>query len=189
MPDPLKLLGRAGSTAEGIIARIPPERLADPTPCTGWNVRDVINHMANGNLRFAASITGAPGPDRGDDVLGGDPLAAFRDSLGAVLAAFAAEGALQRAYPSPFGELPGAALAMLRTAELAVHSWDLAAATGQPRDLDPDVVAAADQTMRSRPLTRGGSAPFGSEQPAPPGASAADRLAAYAGREIPAPGT
>jgi hypothetical protein len=89
------------------------------------------------------------------------------------------EGVLQRAYPSPFGELPGSALAMLRTAELTVHALDLAAATGQPRDLDPDVVAAADQMMRSRPLTRGGGAPFGP----------ADQLAAYAGRTVPAPGT
>jgi len=189
MPDPLELLRRAGTAAEEIIARIPAGRLADPTPCTGWNVRDVINHMTNGNLRFAASITGAEGPDRGDDVLGGDPFAGFRGSLAAVLAAFAAEGALQRAYPSPFGELPGAALAMLRTAELTVHAWDLAAATGQPRDFDPGVVAAAEQMLRSRPLTRGRSAPFGHEQPAPAGASAADRLAAYAGRAVPAPGT
>jgi uncharacterized protein (TIGR03086 family) len=186
MPDPLELLRRAGTAAEQIIAGIPPGRLAGPTPCTGWDVRDVINHMANGNRRFAASITGTAGPGRGDDVLGGDPLAGFRDSLAAVLAAFGGEGVLQRIYPSPFGDLPGAALALLRAAELTVHAWDLAAATGQPRALDPEVVAAADQMLRSRPLARGSGAPFGEERSAPPGASPADRLAAYAGRAVPA---
>ncbi len=185
MPDSVDLLRRAGEAVEEIIARIPPGQLTGPTGCGGWDVRDVISHVTIGNLRFAASISGTPGPGRGEEEISGDPLAAFRSSQAALLGAFAGEGALQRTYPSPFGELPGPALAQLRATELVVHAWDLAAATGQPRDLDPDLVAAADQMLRSAPLPRGAGAPFAPEQPVPPGATAADRLAAFTGRKIP----
>ena len=77
MEDPREMHRRAGAQVAGIIARIPPERFGEPTPCPGWDVRAIVNHMANGNLRFTALIQGVPGPDRADDVLGDDPLAAF----------------------------------------------------------------------------------------------------------------
>ncbi len=186
MADPRALHRRAGAMAEDVIARIPAERLGDPTPCTEWDVRGVINHMVGGNLRFAALVTGGSGPERGDDVLGDDPLAAFRDSFGRLCAAFDAEGVLEQTFPTPFGDGPGVMLVGMRTCEMTMHTWDLAAATGQPRDLDPDLVTFTDAAFRSRPIPRGGQSPFGAEQPVPEGAAEADRLAAYFGRTIPA---
>ena len=186
MDDVRVLHRRAGAMAADVIARIPAERLADPTPCTEWDVRGVINHMVGGNLRFAALVTGGSGPERGEDVLSGDPLAAFQDSFGRLCAAFDAAGMLEQTFPNPFGEGPGAVLVSMRTCEMTVHTWDLAAATGQPRDLDPDLITFTDASLRARPIPRGGQSPFGAEQPAPDGATAADRLAAFFGRTIPA---
>jgi len=188
MEDPRVLHRRAGENAADVIARIPAERLGDPTPCTEWDVRGVINHMVNGNLRFAALIAGEPGPERGEDALGNDPLAAFRGSVGELCAAFDREGVLDQTFPTPFGEAPGTMLVSMRTCEMSIHTWDLAAATGQPRDLDPDLVAFAESMFRARPIPRGGQSPFGPEQPVPDGAPAPDRLAAYAGRAVPPPG-
>ena len=188
MEDPRVLHRRAGENAADVIARIPAERLGDPTPCTEWDVRGVINHMVNGNLRFAALIAGEPGPERGEDALGNDPLAAFRGSVGELCAAFDREGVLDQTFPTPVGEAPGTLLVSMRTCELSIHTWDLAAATGQPRDLDPDLVAFAESMFRARPIPRGGQSPFGPEQPVPDGAPAPDRLAAYAGRAVPPPG-
>lgn len=187
MEDPRELLRRAGEMTAGVIAGIGPGRLGDPTPCTEWDVRVLINHLVSGNLRFAAMITGEPGPGREDDVLGADPLAAFRGSVAALRAAFDADGVMDRTFRTPTGEGPGRMLAGLRVCELTVHGWDLAAATGQPRDLDPAVVEFASGVFRGRPLPRGGPAPFAAEQQAPAGAPAADRLAAFAGRQVPAP--
>ena len=70
-------------------------------------------------------------------------------------------------------------------AELAVHTWDLATATGQPVDsLDPGVAerGLAFMTKTLKPEMR--STAFGPEQPAPAGASAYERIAAFAGRRI-----
>jgi uncharacterized protein (TIGR03086 family) len=185
MEDPRKLYGEAGEMAADVISRIPADRLGDPTSCTEWDVRALINHMVNGNLRFVALVTGQPGPERGEDGLGDDPLAAFRDSHSQLSAAFGREGVLEQTFPTPFGEGPGAQLVTMRICELTMHTWDLAAATGQPRDLDPELVAFADKAFRARPIPRGGQSPFGPEQPAPEGASAPDQMAAYFGRMVP----
>jgi uncharacterized protein (TIGR03086 family) len=185
MDDPRELSRRAGALAEQLIAGVRRDQLAAPTPCREWDVAALINHMAGGNLRFVAMVTGEPGPDRGPDVTGADPLAAFRGSMARLNEAFSREGFLGQTYPSPFGEVPGAALAAMRATELTVHCWDLAAATGQSRDLDPGLVAFAEQSVRSRPLPRGEDAAFGPEQPAPEGAGPADRLAAFLGRTVP----
>jgi uncharacterized protein (TIGR03086 family) len=186
MEDPRELFRRAGEMTAGVIAGIEPGRLGDPTPCADWDVRTLINHLAAGNLRFAAMITGEPGPGREDDVLGDDPLAAFRGSVTRLGAAFAADGVMDRTFPTPLGEGPGRMLAGMRVCELTVHGWDLAAATGQPRGLDPAVVEFASAVLRGMPVPRGGPAPFAAEQQAPEGAPAADRLAAFAGRPVPA---
>lgn len=188
MEDARELHRRAGTAAAAVIAQIPAERLGDPTPCTEWDVRAVINHMATGSLRSAALISGEPAPDRGEYVLGDDPLAAFLDAFGRACAAFDRAGVLEQSFRTPFGAGPGTLLVTIRAGDLTIHTWDLAAATGQPRDLDPDLVAVIDTAVRALPVPRGEQGPFGTEQPVPQGATAADRLAAYLGREVPVPG-
>ena len=74
-----------------------------------------------------------------------------------------------------------------RAGDLTVHTWDLATATGQQRNLDPDLVTFIEKTLRALPVPQGEQSPFGTEQPAPEGATAADQLAAYLGRTVPAP--
>lgn len=186
MTDARDLHRRAGALAAGVIARIPAGQLGAPTPCTDWDVRALINHVTGGNLRFAALLAGEPGPDRIQDVLGGDPLAAFRDSFSRLAEAFDRPGILDQVFPTPIGEGPGSMLVGMRTAELTMHSWDLAVATGQPRDFDPELVAFAEGRFRALPLPRAGQGPFAPEQPAPEGAGQADRMAAFAGRSVPA---
>lgn len=185
MADPRQMHRRAGEVAAGIISLIPDGGFSAATPCTDWDVHAVVNHMTNGNLRVAALVTGEAGPDGGDDVLGDVPLADFTQSFEQVCAAFDTDGVLDQVYRAPFGEVPGHVVVTLRAADLAIHAWDLAAATGQPRDLDPELVAFAEGALRARSIPRGEGGPFAPEQPAPPGASAADRMAAFAGRKVP----
>jgi uncharacterized protein (TIGR03086 family) len=187
MQDIRALHRKAGAMAYSVISHISPDQLADPTPCTEWDVRALINHLVDGNLRFVAMVTGEPGPAHDQDKLEHDHLAAFEDSFNQLCTAFDREGMLEQTFPTPFGEGPGALLVTMRVGELTIHSWDLAAATGQPRDLDSDLVAFADKAMRSRPIPRGGQSPFAEELSSPESATAADQLAAYVGRRVPAP--
>ena len=70
--------------------------------------------------------------------------------------------------------------------ETLAHSWDMAKATSQDTDLAPDAAVhllEVAQTMMSDD-SRGENANFGSMQPCPPDAPAADRLAAFLGRRV-----
>ncbi len=66
------------------------------------------------------------------------------------------------------------------------HAWDLAKATGQSTDLDPELASEALKAakMGMSPAFRGPNRPFGEEQPCPPGRPAADQMAAFLGRVI-----
>lgn len=183
--NPLAVYRRAADLAMGIVERVHPGQLGDATPCTEWNVRMLINHVVSGNLFFVHLAIGSTPPDRAVDHLGNDPPTVFRDSVLAVSAAFEPDGFLDRVVTAPFGEVPGRQLVDMRRNELTVHGWDLAKATGQSTDFDPEVIAACLASYTAWPwLQDRAGAPFDAEQPAPPGVTDADRLAAFLGRKV-----
>ena len=120
------------------------------------------------------------------DWLGDDMLASFDAGRDRALAAFDAPGAQEKVITLPFGDFPGAAYMGLATTDTFTHGWDLAKATGQPTDIDPEL---AGQLLQGAQATisddfRGDEPmPFGPVQQAGPDASAADQLAAFLGRQ------
>lgn len=166
-----------------VVAAVRPEDLGLPTPCAGWSVRQLLDHMVWENLMAASVAEDAPRTDHTADHLGDDHRAAFEDSARAALAAFTHSGMLRRTY-GPY-DAPGAMLVQQVVVELLAHGWDLARATGAPTGLAPTVaeetLAAARRIYGAAPRTEGGS--FAPERPAPPGAHATDRLAAFLGRD------
>jgi uncharacterized protein (TIGR03086 family) len=179
-PAMLAACERVLGEVELIVARVPPTRFGDPTPCAGWDVRALIEHLVWENLLWTSLAEGAPRTDFAADHLGDDHVAAFRLAAGATLDAFRRPGMLRQRH----GDAPGWRLVEQVVIEMLVHGWDLARATGQPTDLAPEVAAAVLPAVRAMygtlPRTPGGS--FGPEQPVLAGATAADRLAAYLGR-------
>jgi uncharacterized protein (TIGR03086 family) len=181
-------LETAIQSTRGVLAGVSSDQLGMPTPCASWTVADVINHIVGGQYFFAASMRGeAPSGER-PDFAAGDYLAAFDDGSAACLAAFGADGAMERTVHLPFGDLPGSAVVGLAATDTFTHGWDLARATGQPSDLAPELAAGLLTGIKGSlpPGVRGpdGAAPFGPEQQAPDGASNADQLAAFLGRTV-----
>jgi uncharacterized protein (TIGR03086 family) len=175
-----------------ILAKVDPGQYDRPTPCASWNVRALANHIVEGANWFALCVDGgeAPDPDptHGVDYAAGDLLASYDAGVTATLAAFGADGAQERIIGLPFGRLPGAAFMGIATNDVFVHGWDLARATGQPHDLDPalaEMLLGQAQGFVTDDL-RGpdGQAPFGPAREAPASATAADRLAAFLGRDV-----
>ncbi|TCO52490.1 TIGR03086 family metal-binding protein [Actinocrispum wychmicini] len=175
---------RAVTAANAVLDKIEPNQYSIPTPCDKWTVWDVINHVTAGNLKGVAMLTGTEPPDRDADLLGDDARGAFDRSVSSVRAAMSAPGALEKKVATPLGEQPGAFVVHMRVNELIVHSWDLAKATGQSTDIEPELAAGALSQWRARmgDRPRPADGPFGPEQEALPGATAADRLAAFLGR-------
>ena len=139
--DPLVAHQRAQDTFAHVLVTVTPDQLSSPTPCPEWDVKALVDHVIAGNQRVVERAGGhvAPLPE----VLDGT----HRASAKAAQEVFAEPQALTRTYQLPIGELPGAAFIELRTSDLLVHAWDLAIATGQPTDLDPEL---AEYVSRSR---------------------------------------
>lgn len=81
------------------------------------------------------------------------------------------------------GESASARAVDWQTAEFAIHTWDLARATGQPTDLDPEVAQRGLDFMSGAltPDNRGEA--FAPAVTLPESAPVYDRLAAFAGRD------
>ncbi len=117
-----------------------------PTPCVGWTVRDLVNHVAGEDLWTRPLMEGRTIADVGDaldgDLLGPDPVAAALDAAKDAVTVVAERLALHETVHLSYGdESPDEYLHQL-AADHLVHGWDLAAATGGQTHLDPQLVAA-----------------------------------------------
>jgi uncharacterized protein (TIGR03086 family) len=175
---------RAAAVAVTVVASIRPDQYGDPTPCPRWPVRRLLNHVILGAKVYVAMLTGAGAVDMTADHVGLDHGESFRAAVANLRAAFATPGALERVHASPLGEATGLFLIRTRVNELMVHAWDLARATGQSTDLDPDLAAECEADVRR--AQEAGLLPhmFAAAQACPADATAADRMAAAAGRTV-----
>jgi len=185
-------LEQAFAVSRGVLENVQANQMDDDTPCKSWKVRDLVNHIVGGVQWFGASMDSGDGSDAtGDEIgdyTGGDYLAVFDDGAKNAVAAFGKPGALEKTVTLPFGEFPGMAFMGLATTDTFTHAWDLAKATGQSTNLDPDLAAqllvGAQAAIGDAWRGPDKKAPFGPKQDAPAGASPADQLAAFLGRKV-----
>jgi uncharacterized protein (TIGR03086 family) len=124
------------------LARVQPDDLAAATPCEGWELRDLLNHMLESLERLAAAAEGGVAPPPAQrDRLGGDcGRTAFAAARDRALAVWRAPGVMERTCVLPLGTVPGAVVAQVNLAEVVVHGWDVGRATGEDVDI-PDGLA------------------------------------------------
>ncbi|MFN2608560.1 MAG: TIGR03086 family metal-binding protein [Acidimicrobiales bacterium] len=180
-------LRRAFASTATVLGNVSPEQFANPTPCASWDVRALVNHIVGGPDVFAEAAETGVSPGRsGEDFTTGDYRAVFRRGAERAVAAFAAEGAMEKPMKVPIGEVPGAMFVHIAAIDTFTHGWDLAKATGQATDLDPELashlLAVARASLPDRLRGADGAAPFGPEVEAGESSTAADNLAAFMGR-------
>jgi uncharacterized protein (TIGR03086 family) len=178
--DQLEAHQRAQDVFASVLTNVSDDQLTLPTPCSEWDVATLIGHVSGGNC-WVVGLAGDAPPELPDD-----RIAAHAATARAAQAVFAAPDGMTRMFELPFATIPGAAFIGLRASDVFTHAWDLAVATGQPTDLDPELAAAAIAAARERiaPAFRGPGRPFGEEQPCPDGGTSADQLAAFLGRVV-----
>jgi uncharacterized protein (TIGR03086 family) len=117
-----------------------------PTPCSDWNVRQLVNHLVYENRWTPPLFAGRTIAEVGDrfegDLLGDDPKAAWDGSAKEAVAAVQEQGAMERTVHLSFGDVPGSEYAMQLFADHLIHGWDLARAIGTDERLDPGLVGA-----------------------------------------------
>jgi uncharacterized protein (TIGR03086 family) len=185
--DPEQLAAAAEVTGQ-VIDAIGDGQWGLPTPCDGWAVRDLAEHVVAGNDIFTAALHGQPTASGPPAERSGDLASQYRRSIQELLQAFRQPGRLERVVSVPFGTVPGAVALHLRITELLVHGWDLARATGQavafPEDAAEQELAFSRQALKDIPP---GRRPFAPPEPAAGDAAAIDQLAACLGRQVTGP--
>ncbi|CAM4127311.1 putative Actinobacterial protein [Mycobacterium basiliense] len=180
--DPLVAHQRAQDAFAGVLAHVSSDQLGGPTPCSQWTIGDLIEHVIGGNEHVGIWAGGTDSPTARP----GDLVAAHRASAAAAQQVFAAPDGMSTPFKLPFGEVPGQVFIGMRTSDVLTHAWDLAVASGQSRDLDPELATEQLAAVRGFvvPQFRGPGKPFGDEQPCSAQRSPADQLAAFLGRKV-----
>lgn len=185
------LYRRAQDTFGRHVHAVADDQWTAATPCADWDVRTLVNHVLS-EVRWAvplfAGATVAEVGDRFDgDLLGVDPVGRWDEAARESLAAIDDEGAMDRIVHLSFGDFQGRVYAMQLFADLLIHGWDLAVATGQDAHLDPELVDACAAWFVD---WAEGYREFGAvadPQPVGPDADAQERLLAEFGRTVPPP--
>jgi uncharacterized protein (TIGR03086 family) len=116
----------------------------DPTPCTEWDVRMLVNHVTVEQMWVPPLVGGVTVAEVGSrldgDQLGDDPRATWDDAALASLEAFRAPGALEGVVWLSGGDAPSADYCWEMTTDALIHSWDLARGIGADETLDPELV-------------------------------------------------
>ena len=184
--DVLATMGRVLDRTGEVVDNVKADQLSNSTPCTEWTVRDVINHVTGGATMFAVCVEQGSVPDdllpklMGGDNLGDDVNGSFHKASDRARAAFGSPGALDKMVKLPFGEMPAGIALNIAIMDVMTHAVDIAKATGQTID-DDEILSTALEVGRQL-ITDDFRAPgiFDAEQPAPPNASSADKLLAFA---------
>ena len=195
MADVVALDAQAVRASVDLVMQATEQDLARPTPCADWTLHGLLRHMIAQHHGFAAAVGGDADLARWQlEPLGEDPAAAYRAAADQVLAAFAADGVLDRDFPLP--EIARGLMFPARQAisfhlvDYVVHSWDVARTLGLPADLDPALLETA---LRVAQVVPGGAArlepgaAFGpmidySGRPGDGGARDLDQIVALLGR-------
>ena len=156
--------------------------LAHPTPCPGWDLATLLDHVSDSiAVLYEAIATGVAGTaPRG--CRGPAPVARLRGEAARLLGACAAAGPAERRVAIWDRELSASAVALMGAIEISVHGWDISVACGARRPVPPGLAAVllSVAPVLISPDTRPGlfAAPVRLPGPACPG----DQLVAFLGR-------
>lgn len=118
--------------------------LSIETPCNGWDLRALLEHMGTQNRGFAAAARGANDPAVWVVNTAVDPIGDYVRSAHDVVEAFATCEAKTLLLPEiPPGEFPTRSALGFHLIDSVVHAWDVARSVGHTIELDTDLAPTA----------------------------------------------
>lgn len=179
---------RRADAFESKVASVRTGQWENRSPCEEWNAREVVKHIVDMHgvmLRpFGRDLGPAPS-------LAEDPLAAFKAARADVETILADPALAATEQDTPMGKVTAEQhIDQVVSADMVVHDWDLARATGQDDTIDPDEVArmwpsaqSIPEEMRIPGAFGPGIVVFGPEVKVPEDAPLQDRLLGLMGRD------
>jgi uncharacterized protein (TIGR03086 family) len=158
-----------------------------PTPCTDWNLRDLVNHIVVEQLWVPDMLAGRTVAEVGDkfdgDQLHDDPPGAWREASQAARAAWLQPGAVERTVHLSYGDERAEEYGWQMTTDLAVHGWDLATALGADAGIPDELATTLLAYVEPQLAQWSGSSVFAEPVAVPDDAPAPTRLIALLGRQ------
>ena len=182
----LELLESALGYALAGARMVTPQLLSRPTPCVGWDLETLLDHVSD-SIEVLHEVIATAGADAGAAPLGHpglepDPAVRLRGQAARLLGACAAAGPAERRVAIGDRQLTASMVAVTAAIEITVHGWDISFACGIGRPVPPGLAAVllASAPLLITPETRPGlfADPVRLPGPACPG----DRLVAFLGR-------
>jgi uncharacterized protein (TIGR03086 family) len=142
------------------LSAVTDDDLKRPTPCVGWSVGDLYEHVVEENTKFGHAISGLPIPQGATSGL--DEI--YRESARYMERAFAANE-----DPEQLGEVAGvpgmhrvADLLKMQVADMLIHTWDLTQGLGLDYEPQPEIAELVLRLMQMVPhAARGEGKAFG----------------------------
>lgn len=185
-------LGPAAQRLADLVARLTDDELGNPTPCPAYTVGDLVEHVGGLALAFTAAANKErskyneePAPGSAER-LGDDWRTRIPRDLANLAQAWRNPEAWTGMTRIAGGDSPSSVVGLVAADELVVHGWDVARATGQPYDPEPEVLDAARSFLvmiASPDAPAGPEVAFGPSRPMPDDAPPLDLVVALAGRD------
>lgn len=177
----------AADAAARTVEHVAPAQFDGPTPCTEWDVRTLLNHLIVWTSYSLAARAEGRSVDQEliDRDFAADPgfAADYRAQLDRALAAWSDPATWDRSLDVMGSPTPAADVAALNIAEMVLHGWDLAAATGQAYTVSEPAAAAALRAVEANADLFRQYKGFAEPVEVPPTASTLDRVLALSGRD------
>lgn len=129
-----------------VVGAVRDDQWDNPTPCSEWSVRDLVNHVTSEDLWTVPLVEGSSIEQVGSrfdgDVLGDDPTPTSTDAAKAAASAVATRLPQGGLVQLSFGDTDVSEYVWQLATDHLVHSWDLSCGLGTDRDLDPELVSA-----------------------------------------------
>ena len=177
----------AADAAARTVDDVRPAQFGDPTPCPEWDVRTLLNHLILWTSYSAERR--AHGESVSEELMAKDFAAepgfaaAYRAQLDRALAAWADPAAWERDLNVMGTPTPAADVASLLLAEIVLHAWDLAAATGQSYAVGDKAAEAALTAVAANAELFRQYRGFAEPVPVAADAPVLDRVLALSGRD------
>jgi uncharacterized protein (TIGR03086 family) len=137
----------AAGAAARTVAHVDASQFNQPTPCGDWDTRALLNHLilwTSYSLEARAHGESASQELMDRDFAAGPGFAAgYQAQLDRALAAWSEPAVWERSLDMMGTPTPASDIAGLIIAEMVLHGWDLAAATGQRFEVGDQAAAVA----------------------------------------------
>lgn len=185
MEDPIELLTAAVADAAPNYTAVTPADLELPTPCEGWDLRALLNHVLSRVALSTAAARLEPTTDFADierDYVGNDPAGAFTRMTDELLTAWADCDDLVTDRVTPLGPIPPQGVLLFGAQDVFIHAWDVATTRGVSPQLSDAMIQVFTATHRQSVDEQTRAAFFDEPIPVPDDASDLDKLVAFLGR-------